>query len=125
MALGLCQMSGWCHSFAPAPVTVHVALIFSHARMLFFLLQVNSGGAGPVSAEWMVPKALWLFQEEPDTFKVGHTAEDATKSDQNSVDCFAMRRLTGWTLAGNQQMSSRVERCPHMLPACGGCVAAP
>ncbi|WIA20610.1 hypothetical protein OEZ85_004993 [Tetradesmus obliquus] len=32
-------------------------------------LQVNSGGAGPVSAEWMVPKALWLFQEEPETFQ--------------------------------------------------------
>jgi ribulose kinase len=32
--------------------------------------QVNSGGAGPVSAEWMVPKALWLFQEEPETYQV-------------------------------------------------------
>ena len=25
-------------------------------------LRVNSAGAGPVSAEWMVPKALWLKQ---------------------------------------------------------------
>lgn len=32
---------------------------------------MNSGGAGPVSAEWMVPKALWLCQEEPGTYKVG------------------------------------------------------
>jgi ribulose kinase len=38
---------------------------------MHLLLQVNSGGAGPVSAEWMVPKALWLFQEEPDTYTVG------------------------------------------------------
>src|SRR5215472_16844665 len=27
-------------------------------------LEVNSAGAGPVSAEWMVPKALWLRRHE-------------------------------------------------------------
>ena len=32
-------------------------------------LRVNGGGAGPVSAEWMVPKALWLKQHEPETFR--------------------------------------------------------
>lgn len=31
-------------------------------------MQVNSGGQGPVSAEWMVPKALWLHQNEPEVF---------------------------------------------------------
>ncbi|MEQ8967825.1 MAG: FGGY-family carbohydrate kinase [Azospirillaceae bacterium] len=31
-------------------------------------LAVNSDGAGPVSAEWMIPKALWLKRNEPDTF---------------------------------------------------------
>jgi len=31
-------------------------------------LIVNSGGAGPVSAEWMVPKALWIARNEPDNF---------------------------------------------------------
>ena len=31
-------------------------------------LKVNSAGAGPVSAEWMVPKALWLKENEPETF---------------------------------------------------------
>ena len=30
--------------------------------------EVNSGGRGPVSAEWMVPKALWLARHEPDAF---------------------------------------------------------
>lgn len=31
-------------------------------------LIINSGGAGPVSAEWMVPKALWLARNERDAF---------------------------------------------------------
>jgi ribulose kinase len=28
-------------------------------------LRVNSAGHGPVSAEWMVPKSLWLKNNEP------------------------------------------------------------
>ncbi len=31
-------------------------------------LAVNAGGAGPVSAEWMIPKALWLARHEPANF---------------------------------------------------------
>lgn len=31
-------------------------------------LRVNSAGAGPVSAEWMLPKALWLKRNVPDDF---------------------------------------------------------
>ncbi len=31
-------------------------------------LKINSDGNGPVSAEWMVPKALWLKTHEPATF---------------------------------------------------------
>jgi ribulokinase/ribulose-phosphate 3-epimerase len=31
-------------------------------------LRVNSAGQGPVSAEWMIPKALWLKENEPATF---------------------------------------------------------
>lgn len=31
-------------------------------------LAVNSDGHGPVSAEWMIPKALWLQAHEPDLF---------------------------------------------------------
>lgn len=33
-------------------------------------LEVNSGGRGPVSAEWMIGKALWIQQNEPELFKV-------------------------------------------------------
>lgn len=28
-------------------------------------LEVNCGGQGPLSAEWMIPKALWIKQKEP------------------------------------------------------------
>jgi sugar (pentulose or hexulose) kinase len=31
-------------------------------------LEVNGGGRGPVSAEWMIPKSLWLQRHEPDVF---------------------------------------------------------
>ncbi len=31
-------------------------------------LRVNSDGAGPVSAEWMLPKALWLKQNRPEIY---------------------------------------------------------
>lgn len=31
-------------------------------------LKVNCDGAGPVSAEWMLPKALWLKEVQPDTW---------------------------------------------------------
>ena len=32
-------------------------------------LCVNAAGAGPVSAEWMIPKALWLARHEPALFE--------------------------------------------------------
>ena len=35
-------------------------------------LCLNGGGQGPVSAEWMIPKALWLYRNEPDTFARAH-----------------------------------------------------
>ena len=31
-------------------------------------LRINSNGSGPVSAEWMIPKALWIKQNEPKNF---------------------------------------------------------
>ena len=35
-------------------------------------LALNGDGTGPVSAEWMIPKALWLKRNEPDTFARAH-----------------------------------------------------
>ena len=36
-------------------------------------LCVNSNGKGPVSAEWMIPKSLWLKENEPHTFEKAST----------------------------------------------------
>ncbi len=36
-------------------------------------LNVNCAGEGPLSAEWMTPKALWLRQNEPDVWEKAHT----------------------------------------------------
>ncbi len=36
-------------------------------------LQVNSNGNGPVSAEWMIPKSLWIHQNEPEIFRNAET----------------------------------------------------
>lgn len=36
-------------------------------------LEVNANGAGPVSAEWMIPKALWLHRNEPEQFRNAKT----------------------------------------------------
>ena len=35
-------------------------------------LQLNGGGQGPVSAEWMIPKALWLKRNEPEIYHRAH-----------------------------------------------------
>ena len=36
-------------------------------------LAVNSGGEGPLSAEWMTPKSLWVFQNEPEVWAQAST----------------------------------------------------
>lgn len=36
-------------------------------------LAVNCNGAGPVSAEWMIPKALWIARHEPKIFEAAAT----------------------------------------------------
>eukprot|EP00536_Pseudo-nitzschia_multiseries_P002107 jgi/Psemu1/294700/fgenesh1_pm.28_\ len=36
-------------------------------------LLVNCGGEGPISAEWMTPKALWIRQNEPDVWEDAKT----------------------------------------------------
>ena len=36
-------------------------------------LSVNNNGKGPVSAEWMIPKALWIKENEPEIFEKAST----------------------------------------------------
>ena len=36
-------------------------------------LRLNGDGTGPVSAEWMIPKALWIRRHEPDVYRQAHT----------------------------------------------------
>ncbi|MDA8251947.1 MAG: FGGY-family carbohydrate kinase [Rhodospirillales bacterium] len=50
-------------------------------------LAVNGAGQGPVSAEWMIPKALWLARHEPRVFDAAATVCE--------YQDFMTRRLTG------------------------------
>lgn len=62
-------------------------------------LCVNSGGRGPVSAEWMIPKALWLKQHEARAF-------DAAQVIGEYQD-FLNFRLTGRWVASLNNVSVR------------------
>ena len=62
-------------------------------------LRVNSGGAGPISAEWMLPKALWLKKHERDIY------------DAASVICecqdWLNHKCTGKWVAGGCNVATR------------------
>jgi ribulose kinase len=62
-------------------------------------LRVNGGGAGPVSAEWMIPKALWLARHEPQIFERAHTIAE--------YQDFLTLRLTGRRVASLDNASIR------------------
>lgn len=50
-------------------------------------LKLNGAGNGPVSAEWMIPKALWLKRNEPEVYTAAHTICE--------YQDFLVMRLTG------------------------------
>ncbi len=62
-------------------------------------LVVNGAGRGPVSAEWMIPKALWLARHEPENF-----ARAATICEYQD---FLTLRLTGRRCASLNNASIR------------------
>ncbi len=62
-------------------------------------LAVNGAGQGPVSAEWMIPKALWLARNEPETFRAAHTICE--------YQDFLTWRLTGRRAASLDNVSIR------------------
>ena len=59
------------HAVRPALIWMDVRSAAEAARVAASgdpALRVNSDGAGPVSAEWMIPKALWIKENEPENF---------------------------------------------------------
>lgn len=54
-------------------------------------LKLNGAGKGPVSAEWMIPKALWLKRNEPAVYDAAYTICE--------YQDFLVRRLTGERVA--------------------------
>lgn len=62
-------------------------------------LKINGGGQGPVSAEWMLPKALWLKAHEPEAFARATTVCE--------YQDFMTLRLTGRRVASLNNVSIR------------------
>ncbi|WP_218829719.1 FGGY-family carbohydrate kinase [Burkholderia aenigmatica] len=62
-------------------------------------LNVNGAGRGPVSAEWMVPKAMWIARHEPDIY-----AQATTICEYQD---FMNLRLTGRCCASLNNVSIR------------------
>jgi len=62
-------------------------------------LQRNSAGQGPLSAEWMLPKALWLKTETPEVWKAATTVCE--------YQDFINFRLTGRMCCCNLQCATR------------------
>jgi ribulokinase/ribulose-phosphate 3-epimerase len=62
-------------------------------------IKLNGGGKGPVSAEWMLCKALWLKENEPTTFNAASTICE--------YQDFINLRLTGRKCASQNNVSIR------------------
>lgn len=62
-------------------------------------LCVNAAGRGPLSAEWMIPKALWLARHEPEIFAAAETICEYQ-------DLFTLR-LTGRRVAALPNVAAR------------------
>jgi ribulose kinase len=62
-------------------------------------LKVNCGGKGPLSAEWMIPKALWIYQNEPEVWQAAETICE--------YQDFVNAKLTGRMCASSCNAASR------------------
>ncbi len=71
-------------------------------------VQLNAAGHGPVSAEWMIPKALWLKRHEPEVY----ARAAAVCEYQDFLNC----RLTGRYVGSFNNASMRW----HFRKAAGG-----
>lgn len=73
-------------------------------------LIVNGAGAGPVSAEWLLPKLKWLKRHEPETY--------AAASRIGEYQEFLALRLTGRWVATRTQLTMRWHGGPGGYAEC-------
>ncbi len=68
-------------------------------------VKVNGAGKGPVSAEWMIPKALWIKRHEPEIFDRAHTICE--------YQDFMTMKLTGERVGSLSNVSLRWHHSPE------------
>jgi len=98
----------------------------------------NGGGRGPVSAEWMIPKALWMARHEPEVFAQAHTiceyqdfmtlrltGERAASLNNVTLRWHYQTDRGGWpvTLLGALGLDALLDKWPQRIVA-PGCVIA-
>lgn len=100
-------------------------------------LEVNGAGQGPVSAEWMIPKSLWLKRNEPEIYANAHriceyqdfltfrlTGEWAASLDNAGLRWHYRSRDGGWarSLLAALDMPELEEKWPQRVVAPGDVV---
>lgn len=101
-------------------------------------LIANGGGKGPVSAEWMIPKALWIARNEPQVFEQAHTiceyqdfmtlrltGERAASLNNVTLRWHHATDRGGWpvTMLEKLGLSALLEKWPQRIVAPGGVIA--
>ena len=80
-------------------------------------LEVNSGGKGPLSAEWMTPKALWIKQNEPNVWNKAQTIceyQDFINYKLTGAICASScNAASRWHWDGEECIKESSERNPH------------
>ena len=97
-------------------------------------LRLNADGAGPVSAEWMIPKALWIKRNEPQVYDAAATIceyQDYLTLRLTGERCASLNnvglrwhyanREGGWaeSLVGALGMSDLIAKWPQRVAAPG------
>lgn len=97
----------------------------------------NGGGRGPVSAEWMIPKAVWIARNEPEIFEKAHTiceyqdfmtlrltGERAASLNNVTLRWHYQTDRGGWakTLIEKLGLSALLDKWPQRVVAPGGVV---
>lgn len=101
-------------------------------------LAANGGGKGPVSAEWMIPKALWIARNEPEIFDRAHTIceyQDFMTLRLTGERAASLNNVTlrwhyatdggGWpaSLVGKLGLASLLDKWPQRIVPPGGVIA--